>query len=114
MPFKPGQSGNPSGRRPKSPEQIKFETRCREWAATLAADKLIKLASHTNPTAQIAALKEILDRGFGKPEAISYVEANVTTPTGSGVDELAGEIAALVPGAEGEGGGDTGKGQVDA
>lgn len=114
MAFERGKSGNPGGRPRKTEEQIKFERRCREIADVFGIDRLIHWLKSDNPTASLAALKEINERGFGKSEAVSYIEANVATQTGSGVDELAGEIAALVPGAAGEGSGTDGAGKVDA
>ena len=116
MAFRPGVewNGNPGGRPRKTAEQINFERRCREWAEMFALDKLKKAASSEKAAEIIAAVKEICDRGFGKAEAVSYIEANVTAPTGSSADDLAGEIASLIPGAATSGGEPAGAGQVDA
>lgn len=93
--FEKGHPGGP-GRPKKTPEQIKFERDCREWASLLALDKLKKAAGSNKPMEAIAAVKEILDRGFGKSEAISYIEANVTSEAGSSVEEIARDLESIV------------------
>lgn len=100
MAFKPGAEwrGNASGRPKKTEAQINFERRCREWAELFALDKLKKAADSDKPGEIIAAVKEICDRGFGKAEAISYIEANVTDITGTPLAALEGELDELVPG----------------
>lgn len=64
MPFKPGQSGNPSGRPAvirealeafRNPEDLKF-----------LRDRLIEIARGDDKTA-VAAIKEYHDRAYGKP-----------------------------------------------
>jgi len=104
MAWAKGQSGNPGGRPRKSEEQQRFERRCREWAELFALDKLKKAADSDKPSEAIAAIKEILDRGFGKAEAISYVEASVTDRTSPSPAELAAELGALISEAAGESG----------
>jgi hypothetical protein len=65
--FKPGKSGNPSGRPKKTPTQREFEAVCRE-----NADKALSVlldvmrdcdASHRD---RLQAVSIMLDRGFGK------------------------------------------------
>ena len=101
MAFKSGAEwkGNASGRPKKTEEQIKFERKCREWADLFALDNLKRVAKSKKASESLAAVREILDRGFGKSEAISYIEANVTAQTGSSVEEIEGELATLIPGA---------------
>ena len=102
MPFEKGQSGNPGGRRKKSDEQLKFERRCRELSELFAIDHLMRWAKSDNPTASLTAVKEMLDRGFGKPEIVSYLEANVTAQTGTSLEILEAKLQELVPGEAGE------------
>ena len=59
-PFPKGVSGNPGGR-PKG-----LAVRAREHADK-AIDVLVAAMADDNPRVQIAAAKEILDRGYGKP-----------------------------------------------
>ena len=60
IPFKPGQSGNPGGR-PKG-----IAAKAREHTDK-ALDVLVSALDDADTRVQIAAAKEILDRGFGKP-----------------------------------------------
>lgn len=76
MPFQKGDAwnGNAGGRLRKTEEQKAFERKCREWAKLFALDKLKKAADSEKAGESLAAVKEILDRGFGKSEQISYVD----------------------------------------
>lgn len=61
MPFQPGQSGNPAGRRREVSE-------VRELArkhTTAAIEALVK--SLEDPKQRVAAANALLDRGYGKP-----------------------------------------------
>jgi len=61
--FKKGESGNPGGR-PKSKE---LRDLCREYTAA-AVKRLGELAQNAkSPTVQIMAIRELLDRGYGRP-----------------------------------------------
>ena len=114
MPFKPGQSGNPNGARVKSVEQREFEGKCRQWCKEFAFGMLAKKAFSDDEKVSTWALEAIINRAFGKAVETSVIEANVTAKTGSGVEELAGEIVALIPGAAGEGSGTDNADSVDA
>lgn len=63
MAFKPGQSGNPSGR-PKENAEVK---RLAQSHGIAAINKLVALMSSDDEKTQLAACQAILDRGFGKP-----------------------------------------------
>jgi hypothetical protein len=68
MPFQPGQSGNPGGRRRKSDDDRKVE----ELARSLGEDAVNTLASimkdaKAPASARSAAAQAVLDRGFGRP-----------------------------------------------
>lgn len=96
--FKPGVSGNPGGR-PKILGEIK------ELARNYGPDAIAKLAQLSglvrghpgaeNESARIAALRELLDRGYGKPiqptditsngESVRYVVLSV--PEAENTDE---------------------------
>src|SRR5271165_1746651 len=68
MTFKPGQSGNPGGRKRKSDADRKVE----ELARALGGEAIKTLASimrsaKAPASARSAAAQAILDRGFGRP-----------------------------------------------
>ncbi len=96
MPFEKGNRANPGGRPRKTQEQVDFERKCREWAQLFALDKLKKASDSSKAMEIISAVKEICDRGFGKAEAISYIEANVTSETGSSIKEIEVELTELI------------------
>ena len=63
-PFQPGVSGNPGGR-PKSLGTLRALARAH---AAEAITELARLAMHArSETARIAAIRELLDRAYGKP-----------------------------------------------
>jgi hypothetical protein len=72
--FKPGVSGNPSGRpkRPRTIEARRIVADVRALARECAPDaiatlKTITLNAKTPPAARIGAATAILDRGYGRP-----------------------------------------------
>lgn len=66
--WKPGQSGNPSGRPKKSPEMKDLERRCRESAEDALRFLLDTIEDDDAPrNVRLQAAREVLDRGFGKP-----------------------------------------------
>lgn len=114
MPFEKGNRANPGGRPKKTEGQAKFERRCREWAELFALDSLKRAVASDKPMEIIAAVKEICDRGFGKSETISYLEANVTSTTGSSIEALEGELAEIIGASEVKSIGDNSTDKVDA
>lgn len=114
MPFKPGQSGNPSGARVKSEEQRQFEAKCREWCRLFAFDKLKRAVDSRDPKRQDWAVEAMLNRAFGKPVETSVIDASITAETGSGAEELAREAAALIGTGKVGGGEAAGPGPVDS
>ena len=78
MPFQPGQSGNPGGR-PKILAEV------RELARTHTAEAIETLAlimrdPNQNARARVAAARELLDRGYGKPPQSLEVDARYQWP----------------------------------
>ena len=65
MPFKKGQSGNPLGRKYKTPVERNLERQAQHHT-DMALGTLVKNLSCGTPAAEVAAAKEILDRGWGK------------------------------------------------
>ena len=73
--FKPGQSGNPSGR-PRRPEAIEARKVAADVKAAARAhsaeafDTLLSVmrSERSPPAARVAAAMAILDRGWGKPQ----------------------------------------------
>lgn len=79
MPFKKGQSGNPTGRKRKTAEAMNVE----ETARKLAPEALERLAywmRQDNPRASSGASNAILDRAYGKPaQAITGADGGPLT-----------------------------------
>lgn len=105
MGFEKGNRANPGGRPRKSDEQRRFEQRCREWADTLGFDKLKRWADSEDAGKSIEALKEIFNRGFGKPVETQVIDAEITGPSGSSVEDLAKAASELIGDGAGQGGG---------
>lgn len=80
MPFKPGQSGNPAGRR-KEDASVKELARAYTKPAIEALVKALKAKSERT---RVAAAEALLDRGWGRPA--QEVMSSVMGPDGKPID----------------------------
>jgi hypothetical protein len=64
--FKPGKSGNPGGRKPKTEEERTLEAMCREKTPDALKVILGLMAKSKMDRAKLAAAQYIIDRGWGK------------------------------------------------
>jgi hypothetical protein len=88
MKFPKGKSGNPGGR-PKVLGEV--QALARQYAPT-AIVELARLALKAkNETARIAAIRELLDRGYGR----SRQAMEITAPAGDPLQLLLGELDVL-------------------
>jgi len=71
-----GQSGNPSGR-PPLPEELRLRIRA---LGPRAVEALERALADPDPRVVVAAAKELLDRGYGRPT--QSVELNAKTDFG--------------------------------
>jgi hypothetical protein len=71
--WQPGQSGNPSGRRPMPPEVIE----ALQAGSEAAAKRLVELCASNDERIALAASEALLSRLYGRPT--QQVDAQVTT-----------------------------------
>jgi hypothetical protein len=82
--FSKGRSGNPGGR-PKVVAEI--QTAARNMTGEVLARFLkIIIDDDADPRAQVAAGREILDRGWGKPTQMIDAKVNIPVKSYRGVD----------------------------
>jgi hypothetical protein len=88
--FAKGESGNPGGR-PKAIGELRALARAH---AADAIEELARLAVKAkSETARVAAIRELLDRGFGKPAQAHAIEITDRDPyEDKSAEELRGEI----------------------
>jgi len=88
--FKPGQSGNPGGR-PKTLPELRLAARAHtpEALSTLAA---IMRSRRATPGARVQAVRELLDRAWGRPAQELEVHGSMVSVSvpGKTFDELTG------------------------
>src|SRR6516225_7105466 len=83
--FRKGQSGNPGGR-PKVLGEV--QELARQYAPTVIVE-LARLALRAkSETARIAAIRELLDRGYGRPRQVMEVSVPTDNPLQLLLDEI--------------------------
>lgn len=89
--FKPGQSGNPSGRPKKTPELLRIEDLAKEHSET-AILALVDEATNGKGAPRVAASIAVLDRGWGKAveRVISDNRTTINDRRVQGADEILG------------------------
>ena len=94
-PFRKGESGNPGGR-PKVIADVRALARA---AAPDAIEELAKLAIKAKSgTARVVAIRELLDRGYGKAQQVVENEDDLSDKTADELrNELLTEFANLFP-----------------
>lgn len=70
--FKPGQSGNPSGK-PKDADNLRELARS---YTKLAIETLAEMAKDGPPAVRVSASSILLDRGFGKPQQSIQIDVD--------------------------------------
>ena len=76
--FQAGQSGNPGGR-PKEVREVKVLARERTATAIEVLARIME-DPKAPPAARVAACRELLDRGYGRPESALNAKIETTQP----------------------------------
>ena len=95
--FKKGQSGNPSGRAPITPEERSLIDMCKSHTTEAVATILQIMADGDNDRNKLTAASYIIDRGWGK------APATLTVQRVSARELPDDELAAIIAGGGGEG-----------
>jgi len=74
--FKKGQSGNPGGRKKRTPEELDLIAACKAKAPAALNVLLSIMENGDQEKNRLSAALAILERGFGKPE--QPIKANVS------------------------------------
>jgi hypothetical protein len=90
-PFQPGQSGNPGGR-PRVIAELRELARAHAPEAVAELARLAKDAK--SETARIAAIKELLDRAYGKPTQFVAAENDEPALNDLNLEELRASMLA--------------------
>jgi hypothetical protein len=72
-PWKPGQSGNPSGRAPVTPDELEVRQLARQHGKR-AISRLAQLAESNDGRVAAIACSALLDRGYGRPSQALALE----------------------------------------
>ena len=92
------EKGNTAARgKRKTPEQLLFEHRCREYLEKAGFTDIVAMAKSQVKTDKKWALEVMLDRGFGRAETRIDAEISHQGAASSSPIELAGEITSIVP-----------------
>jgi hypothetical protein len=81
-PFQPGQSGNPGGRKPKTPEERTLEAMCRDRTQDALAVLLEIMTNGEQERNRITAAMAVIERGHGK----AVQPTTLSGPEGGPVD----------------------------
>ena len=85
MKFRKGQSGNPGGR-PKVLGDV--QELARQHAPTVIVELARLALKAKSETARIAAIRELLDRGYGRPRQVMEVSVPADNPLQLLLDEI--------------------------